>query len=47
MKILFKNADTFEEQNVFELQLLASDNKADIIIVTEIEPKYSLEPTNT
>ena len=33
---------------MFELQQLASDNKTNIIIVTEIKPKYSsLEPITT
>jgi len=46
MKILYTNADTLTNKMI-ELQLLACDNKADIIIVTEIKPKYSLEPTTT
>ena len=45
MKIMYTNADALTNKMI-ELQLLASDNKADIIIVTEIKPKYSLEPTN-
>ena len=32
---------------MIELQLLASDNKADIIIVTEKKPKHSLEKMGT
>ena len=46
MKILYTNGDTLTNKMI-ELQLLESDNKADIMIVTEIQPKYSLEPTTT
>ena len=46
MKILYTDADTLTSKMI-ELQLLAADNKADIIMVTEIKPKYSLEPTTT
>ena len=45
IKILYTNADTLTNK-MTELQLLGADNKADIIVVTEIKPKYSLEPTN-
>jgi len=44
LKIFYANADTLTNKMI-ELQLLAADNKAHIIIVTEIKPKYSLEPT--
>ena len=44
--MLYINADTLTNKMI-ELQLLACDNKADIIIVTEIKPEYSLEPTTT
>ena len=43
MKILYTNADKLTNKMI-ESQLLAADNKANIIIVTEIKLKKSLEP---